>query len=87
MLLSIYESVLKETLNPNPVLPRQRKVPRRLDSGTTSHEFQSPKEYFRQRYFEMLDIVTNEINRQRDFLVASDFEQMIIAAPESVRTT
>ena len=66
-----------------PVLPRQRNLPRRLDSGTSSHEFETPKEYFRQKYFEVLDIVTNEIQRrfdQRDFCIASDLEQMVLDA-------
>ena len=56
-------------------------LPRRLDSGTSSHEFESPKEYFRQKYFKVLDIVTNEIQRrfdQKDFCVASDLEQLMV---------
>ena len=80
-----YENLLKgsQNLTGEPVLPRQRKLPRRLDSGASSHEFESPEEYFRQKYFEVLDIVTNEIQRrvdQRDFCVASDLEQMLIDA-------
>ena len=94
-----YDNILKESQNltAEPVLPRQRKLPKRLDNGADSYEFQSPKDYFRQKYFEVLDIVTNEINRrfdQRDFCVASDLEKMIIDAangnvntiPETVRS-
>ena len=41
------KSVMRsQNLTEEPVLPRQRKLPRRLDSGTSSHEFESPKEFF-----------------------------------------
>ena len=95
---AFYESVCKESqeLTGEPVLPRQRKLPKRLDSSSSSHQFESAKDYYRQKYFEVLDIVVNEIQRrfdQNDFCVASDMEQMVINAangdvntiPETVR--
>ena len=35
-----------QNLTGEPVLPRQRKLPRQLDSGTSSYEFESPKSVF-----------------------------------------
>ena len=66
----VYENLLKESQDRTgeSVLPRQTK---RLDNSSTSHEFESAKDY-RQKYFEVLDNVTHELQRwfdQRDFCV------------------
>ena len=43
-----------------PQLPRQRKTPRRYDDGSTDGDFHAdPKAYYRQHYFEAIDLVVN----------------------------
>jgi len=45
-----------------PVLPRRRKAPRRFEIGTGDCAFpDTPKEFFRQHYFEVLDLIVNFI--------------------------
>ena len=50
----------------NLVLPRQIKVPRRIDDGASSHTFTSPRHYYHQQYYEVLDILTGEMARRFD---------------------
>ena len=47
-----------------PLLPRQRKTPRRLDDGaSSSYNFPATSEdYYRQIYFEAIDLIVNCIN-------------------------
>ena len=66
-ILSLYEDVLESSndLTAAPCLPRYRHPPRRLDeASSTSHEFISTESYFRQQYFEVLDLLVNELRRQ-----------------------
>jgi len=45
-----------------PVLPRRRKAPRRSEIGTGDCAFpDTPKEFLRQHYFEVLDLIVNFI--------------------------
>ena len=51
----------------DPQLPRRRKLPRRLDDGLSAGAFPStPKEHFRQVYFEALDLIVNCIQDRFD---------------------
>ena len=61
-----HDSVVKESsgLTDDPVLPRKRKVPRRIDDGAEAHRFDTPRDYYRQLYFEVLDVLCNEISRR-----------------------
>lgn len=47
-----------------PVLPRKRKLPKRLDEefASTSHSFQTPKDMFRQLFYEVIDYVLSSLN-------------------------
>lgn len=50
-----------------PTLPRQRKVPRRLQhSDAVQHQFDSAKSMFRAQYFEAIDACLAELNRRFD---------------------
>ena len=49
-----------------PNLPRQKQLPRRIDQDAPSHQYASPEEYFRQQYFEILDLLTSELTRRFD---------------------
>ena len=51
-----YQAVVFESdsITLDPVLPRQKKVPKRIDQGTSSYKYQSANEYFWQQYYEDL---------------------------------
>lgn len=54
-----YESVVFEAkkFTEDPILPRARKVPKRYNDGSSSHTFQNPEDLFRQKYYEVIDLV------------------------------
>ena len=50
-----------------PQLPRQRKLPRRYDDGSFRGDFhRTPKEYYKQYYFEAIDLIINCIQDRFD---------------------
>ena len=50
-----------------PELPRQRKQPRRYEVGLSTGDFhQEPKAYYRQLYFEAIDVIVNCIKTRFD---------------------
>ena len=53
-----------ESLTDPPTLPRQRRQPKRIDSGSAAHQFDDPKVYFKKQYFEVLDNITTELKRR-----------------------
>ena len=59
-----FEKVTKSSqdLTSEPVLPRKRKIPKRVDEGSDPHQYHSPKDYFRHQYFLALDEVANELS-------------------------
>ena len=71
-------------LTDNPALPRQRRLPQRLGTGETAHTFNSPELYFRQQYFEVLDIVgvnsRTGFNRKGGMPVAAALEKVLLDA-------
>ena len=47
----------------DPVSPRKRKVPQRFEEGSAAREFHStPKDLYRQVYYEALDLLVQAIN-------------------------
>lgn len=80
---SFYHVAVKEAkdFTSEPVLPRQRKPPRRIDQGLPNHQYLSPRDYFRQQYFEVLDLLTEEMTRrfeQQSFAVLHEMERLLI---------
>ncbi|XP_062511832.1 zinc finger MYM-type protein 1-like [Corticium candelabrum] len=80
-----YDRVARDaqSLTDDLVLPRQRKIPRRLYDGVEAFQYRTPKVFYRQKYFEALDVVSVEIARrfaQHDFSVVVDMEQMVLSA-------
>ena len=68
---SCFSSMWKELLEKvtefdceEPVLPRKRRAPRRLDEATTSHFDLTPEGMYCRLYFEVLDMITGEIQRR-----------------------
>ena len=62
-----YSKVVEDSneLTSPPSLPRHRRPPRRVDDSTaTAHEFATPEDYFRKQYFEVLDLLINELKRR-----------------------
>ena len=67
-----------------PQLPRQRKAPRRYDDGSAHGDFHAdPKAYYRQHYFEAIDLVVNCITdrfQQPGYNVYRNLEQLLLKA-------
>ena len=67
-----------------PTLPRFTKRPRRVDDGEPGHRFETPKAYFRQQYFELLDLLHGELYRRfqqkNGIPVAATIEQLLLEA-------
>ena len=74
-----------EQLNVNePQLPRQRKLPRRYDDGSTSGDFPAtPKAHFKPAYFEAIDLITNCVQERFDqpgYRIYQSLETLLIKA-------
>ena len=63
---SFYEEVMRTSqgLTSEPTIPRQRKLPKRLDDGANPHVYLTPKDRFRHKYFETLELAIGEIERR-----------------------
>lgn len=83
---SFYSSVVIDSkkVTAEPVLPRQRRPPKRIDDGTSPHTFSTPKDYFRKQYFEVLDIIASELNsrfqQKRGIPMAVALEKVLLHA-------
>ena len=76
-------------LTSEPKLPRKKRIPQCIDGGSDSFHPQSPKEYFRQQYFEALDILINELQRrfkQESLSVLHEIEDIITSSCNGVLT-
>ena len=86
-----YKAVIaaSENLTDEPVLPRQCKLPRRIDDGAPSHHPSTPSEMYQQKHFEVLDIVCDEINRrfdQKDLKIVIDIECLLFDSASGIPT-
>ena len=82
---TFFQAVVAESdgLTSKPALPRQRRVPQRIDDGACNHTYQSVEEYFRQEYYEVLDIMRSELKRrfdQKGLKVLGEIESLLISA-------
>ena len=80
-----YENLLElsSDLTEEPILPRYRKMPRWLDEGDQPHRYQAPKDKYRHAYFEVLELVSGEIERrfdQADFKTIQSLESLLLKA-------
>ena len=65
----------------DPVLPRQRKVPKWYDDGSSNHVFENPEQLYRQKYYEVIDLIIAEIQRRFDeptLLLLKEMETILI---------
>ena len=70
----------------DPVLPRNRRPPRRLDSGSNPCSFSSPKYYYRKIYFEFADNIHGELKKrfdQKTFYLYLKAEELLLKAAET----
>ncbi len=79
----VYEDILRSSqeLTNELVLPRYRKMPRRLEGGVEPYRFVSPKNRYRHAYFEALEQACGEIDRQfdqSDISVVVEIESFLI---------
>ena len=93
-----YDQTLKgsQPLTEEPILPRHCKLPKRLDSGSSTHQYQSAKDLHHHAYYEALDLVSEEVTRrfeQEDLFIIKEIEMLMIkysngnfedAVPENV---
>ena len=89
---TFYQSVVSEASDYtlSPVLPRQRRVPRRIDDGTPGHIFSSPEDHYRKQYYEVMDILTEEMARRFDqaaFSLLQEMERLLIDSCNGTRVT
>ena len=82
---TFYQAVLESSrgVTDEPVLPRYRRVPRRMDEGAQPHRYTSPEDRYRQAYFEALDHAGGEIEKrfdQSDLAFVREVESLLIDA-------
>ena len=73
-----------------PVLPRSRQPPRRYNSGTQEYTHPSPKELYRQQYYEVIDLLVNEMDRRFDqetFSILQEMETLLIESCNGMKPT
>lgn len=80
---AFYRDTVKEAedLTQPPTLPRQRRIPRRIDDGASNHHFATPQEYYRKQYFEVLDLLATELERrfdQNSFKTLQEIERVLV---------
>ena len=70
-------------LTEEPRLPRPRKIPRRLDEGAATHQYQNPKARYRHAYFEILELAAGEVEKrfdQADLNTIKEIEVLLLKA-------
>ena len=82
---SFYDSVVQEASDKTdePKLPRQRKIPKQMDDSVDNYQHRTPRDYYRQQYFEVLDILLGEIEQrltQTSLSILGEMEEVLISA-------
>ena len=84
---TFYASVVESAndLTSPPSLPRYRTPPKKPgDASSSSHRFPTPESYFKKQYFEVFDLLTNELKRrfsqERGVSVAAMIEKVLLSA-------
>ena len=60
-------------------LARKRRPPKRIDDGSESHVFETPEDYYRKTYFEVIDIIVLELSQR--------FSQESLRIPLQIEST
>ena len=67
----------------DPILPRQRKLPKKFDEPDTYHFLSTPKEFFRNVFFEVYDQTVNGIKErfyQTDYRIYVNLQELTLKA-------
>lgn len=89
---SFYDAILTESkhLTSEPRLPRRRQPPRRTgDSDSAGFHPDTPRDFYRLLYYEVLDITAGEISRrfeQKGFRMLNEIENMLIPSCNGILT-
>ena len=85
-----YKEIVQDLTSP-PTLPRYRQPPRRLgEEGAPGHSFRTVESYFRKQYFEVIDLLVNELQtrfmQKRGLPVACTVEKVLISSANRAST-
>ena len=72
-----------------PCLPRRRRIPQRLDNGEEGHFPGTVEDYYRQQYFEVLDLIVQDINNLFNcpsYNILKDVENLLIRNANGIET-
>ena len=64
-----------------PLLPRYKRPPKKIDEGEMPHSFKSPEDMFRMHYFYAMDLILQEINDrfdQKSSLLPKEIESLLL---------
>lgn len=73
-----------------PGLPRYRRPPRKIDDGTRPHQYPTPRNYFRQKYYEVIDTIITQLDQrfgQKSLSAPLAIEQMLLDAANGENCT
>ncbi len=73
------KSAAEEKCDP-PVLPRQRRIPRRLSDGTSQHQFTTVEDVYKKNILKLLMLLRGKERRfrQQNFLFTQTFEKLLL---------
>ena len=77
-------------LTDEPVLPRYRRIPIRINEGALPHHYTSPEDRYRHAYFEALEQAYGEIEKrfdQSDLPLICDIESLLVNAANGETVT
>ena len=77
---SFYDlTIVIQCITDKPKLPRCKRIPRRIDGDAENFQHETPRGYFRQQYFEVLDILLCQIqHRLKGLSILNEIEQVLI---------
>ena len=84
-----YLSTVKEAKDIT-ILPRQRRLLQRYDDGSISYNYTSPQEYYQRLYFEIPDLLVNDLSHrfdQKTFDILEEFERLLLDSSVVLVTT
>ena len=88
MFFSLVEKVSRQSGTEGPVLPRKRKAPKHLEVGSAEgYHSASVQEYYRQLYFEALDLVITGITDRFDqpgYVIYKNLEGLLVKAANNL---
>ncbi len=89
---SFYDYVVQDAddKTEEPKLPRRKRIPKRINDGADNYQHKTPREYYRQQYFEVLDILLDEIQQrlnQSTLNILSEIEVVLISASNGTLKT